>query len=146
MEDSRKIPRVGVGVGVVRVGKVLLGKRRNAHGEGSRCFPGGHLEFGETPEECAVRETREETGLQLDVEGLRRAGFTNDFFEKEAKRYVTVFLVANWKSGEAQLLEPEKCGGWQWFEWNALPEPLFTPTANFKRQNPDLKLLQGRPR
>ena len=43
-----KIPRVGVGVIVQRDGRILLGKRLGAHGEGTWALPGGHLEFGES--------------------------------------------------------------------------------------------------
>lgn len=41
-------PGVGVGVIVVKEDKVLLLQRKNTHGEGSWCFPGGHLELNET--------------------------------------------------------------------------------------------------
>ena len=40
--------KVGIGVIVLKDGKVLLGKRKNAHGEGSWSFGGGHLEFSVT--------------------------------------------------------------------------------------------------
>ena len=63
--SERELPKVGVGVIVVRDGKVLLGKRRGAHGEGSWSFPGGHLEFNELLEICAKREAKEETGLEI---------------------------------------------------------------------------------
>jgi len=58
-------PSVGVGVIVVRAESLLLGKRKNSHGEGEWSFAGGHLEFGETVEECARRELEEETGLKF---------------------------------------------------------------------------------
>mgnify|MGYP001213425023 CR=1 FL=1 len=48
-----------------RNGKVLLGLRNSKHGSGTWQFPGGHLEFGETPAECAVREAFEELGILL---------------------------------------------------------------------------------
>ncbi len=52
-------PKVGVGVIVVKEGKVLLLQRKNSHGSGTWCFPGGHLEYGESLEECAKREVLE---------------------------------------------------------------------------------------
>ena len=49
MQD-RKHPRVGIGViALNNQGKILLGKRKNAHGDGDWAPPGGHLEFGESP-------------------------------------------------------------------------------------------------
>ena len=59
------VVQVGVGVLVLRDGRVLLGLRRGAHGAGTWALPGGHLEFNETVAACATRETLEETGLQL---------------------------------------------------------------------------------
>lgn len=127
-----KIPRVGVGVIVMKEGKLLLGQRKGSHGAGTWCFPGGHLVFGEGLEECARREVMEETGLQ--IKNLRRAGFTNDFFESEGKHYVTVFLFSDWAGGEVQLREPEKCSEWHWFGWNELPKPMFAPTGQLLEQ------------
>jgi len=51
---------IGVGVLVVRDGKILIGLRRT---EGTFCGPGGHIEYGETTEEAAIRETKEEFGI-----------------------------------------------------------------------------------
>ena len=52
----------GVGVIVVKDGKVLVGDRKD---NGLLCGPGGHIEMGEIPEEAAVRETREEFGINV---------------------------------------------------------------------------------
>lgn len=127
-------PKVGVGVMIIKNGKVLLGKRKNAHGEGAWCFPGGHLEFGESWKECAVRETKEEVGIK--IKNVRFATATNDLFLKEKKHYITIIMLADYVSGEVKLLEPEKCEKWDWFDWKKakLPKPLFTPQRNLLAQ------------
>lgn len=123
-------PRVGVGVCICRAGKVLLGKRIGAHGAHTWSFPGGHLEFGESVEECARRETMEETGLSLST--FRRGPYTNDFFEAEKKHYATLFVMADLEVGEPKIMEPQNCLEWKWFDWNALPHPLFLPIVHLR--------------
>lgn len=113
----------------MRDGKVLFGKRKNAHGEGSWCFPGGHLEFNESWEECARRETDEETSLK--IKNIRFATATNDIFPLEGKHYITIFMVAEYDSGEAKIMEPHKCEAWDWFDWDKPPQPIFISTENF---------------
>ena len=125
-------PQVGVGVLIVQNGCVLLGKRKGAHGAGTWSAPGGHLEFGESIEECARREVLEETGLEL--QNIQYGPFTNNVFEADNKHYVTVFVLASSVGSEAKLLEPDKCEGWSWFEWSALPEPLFPPLSTLLKQ------------
>ena len=115
--------RVGVATIILRDGKILLGERIGSHGANTWATPGGHLELGESIEECAKREAFEETGLVVD--GIEKLTFTNDIFEKEAKHYVTLFVLASCDSGEPQVTEPDKCKQWLWCELNNLPEPLF---------------------
>jgi 8-oxo-dGTP diphosphatase len=120
LEKNR--PKVGVGVIVVKDGRVLLGKRKGAHCEGDWAFPGGHLEFGEAVEDCAGRELTEETGLEALSTHL--GPWTSDVMEED-KHYITLFVVVNQFQGELQLKEPHKCDGWAWFECENFPEPLF---------------------
>ncbi len=123
MTEIKKRPFVGVGVAVVREGKVLLGKRKGAHGEGEWAFPGGHLEFGESVEACAARELKEEAGMKaLSVE---MGPWTSDLMGPE-KHYITIFTFIPEFEGEPRLLEPDKCEGWEWFSWDQLPAPLFS--------------------
>ena len=119
--------QVGIGVIVQRGGRVLLGRRRGAHGAGDWALPGGHLEFGETPEACAARELAEETGLRAAA--WRRAPYTADVLPDAGRHYLTLFMLADGVSGDPQRLEPHKCDGWSWHDWDALPEPLFAPLA-----------------
>lgn len=118
-------PQVGVGVLIFREGKLLLGRRKGSHGSGDWSAPGGHLEFGESPEDCARREVLEETGLVLGE--LNNGAFVSDVFPEVNKHYITLLLVAQDPQGEPQTREPEKCEGWQWFAPENLPQPLFAP-------------------
>lgn len=129
---SRQRPAVGVAVIILRDGKVLLGQRKGAHGSGTWAFPGGHLEFGESLAACALREVAEETGLSIS--NIRPAAFTNDIFTAESKHYATLFVTARWVSGEATVLEPDKCSQWRWCQWEALPEPRFLSLENLLDQ------------
>lgn len=130
METNR--PQVGIGVIVVKDQKILLGKRKNAHGQGSWSFPGGHLEFKESWEDCACREVAEETGIK--IKNIRFGAATNDIFNKEKKHYITIYMTADFDDGEVKVREPEKCERWEWFDWNNLPQPLFIPVQNLLQQ------------
>jgi 8-oxo-dGTP diphosphatase len=127
-------PKVGLGVFIRRNGKILFGERMGTSNGFWSC-PGGHLEYGETFEECAIRETAEETGLEIDH--LKFAMITNDVFEREQKHYITIIMVADWKSGEAEVKEKDRFRCWQWFDWNGLPEKLFLPARNALKQGFD---------
>ena len=128
------ITKIGVGVIVVKDGKVLVGKRKNSHGDGTYSFPGGHLEFGESFESCAKREVEEESSIV--VTNIRLLNVTNDIFEKENKHYITVFMICEYHSGTPQVLEPDKLERWEWVNYDELKEPLFLPIQNLKNIYP----------
>ncbi len=130
--SSEAIPRVGVGVIIVRDGLILLGERIGSHGAGTWALPGGHLEFGESIEDCARRETLEETGLLLQT--ITPAPTTNDIMAAEGKHYVTIFVQATANRAQPQTMEPSKCRGWHWFRWSAMPEALFQPLKTLTLQ------------
>eukprot|EP00249_Psilotum_nudum_P007860 c20871_g1_i1 orf=162-584(+) len=125
-------PRVGVGVGVIVVrggSHVLVGRRRSSVGNATFALPGGHLDFGESLEECAAREVMEETGLS--IKNIRFAWVTNCVMRNEVQpsHYVTIFMRAEQSNvaDEPQNLEPDKCDGWDWVEWPHIPQPVFMP-------------------
>lgn len=122
MEDK---PRVGIGLMILKDGKVLLGKRKGSHGAGEYAFPGGHLEYMESFEDCVLRELAEECGIE--VENIRFQ-FLSNVKQYAPKHYVHICLMAYWKSGEPKVLEPEKCEGWDWYDLSNLPSPIFGPT------------------
>ena len=128
-----KRPLVGIAVIVLKDNRILLGKRKNSHGNGTWALPGGHLEVNESIEGCAAREVLEETGIR--IKNLRHGPHTNDIFEKEGKHYVTLFVVADHDSGTLVVKEPRKCEKWEWFEWPPDVQPLFLPLKNLLKQN-----------
>ncbi|MCX6790614.1 MAG: NUDIX domain-containing protein [Candidatus Gribaldobacteria bacterium] len=122
MPEEKLHPKVGVGVMIIKNKQVLLGKRKNAHGAEEYSFTGGHLEYLESFEECAIRETKEECGLKI----------TNIRFQLLAnlkiyapKHYVHIGMVADWLKGEPQVLEPDSMTDWQWYDLDNLPQPIF---------------------
>jgi len=119
--------RVGVGVFVFKDGKFLMQKRQGSHGEGSWSLPGGHLEFGESFEETAKREVKEESNL--NIKNVRFGAVTNDHFVDKHKHYVTIWMLSDWESGEVENMEPQKCTAQTWNTFDDLPEPLFLTWA-----------------
>ena len=62
--------KIAAGVLVEREGKILLVRRRMRPRQGTWTFPAGFVEFDEDPADAAVRECREETGLEVEITGL----------------------------------------------------------------------------
>lgn len=134
-DDDKKRPKVGVSFLVVREfdGKahVLLGQRKGSHGEGQWGTPGGHQEFGEDYETTALSELLEECGPGIKVTYPRYLCTTNlTAYTLEGKHYTDVGFASYWVSGEPQVMEPEKCLGWEWHPIDKLPTPLFAPVEN----------------
>lgn len=121
----KKIPRIGIGVFIFKNGKFLMGKRMGSHGSGTWSVPGGHLEFSESFADTAKREVLEETGV--NIKNIRFGAVTNDYFKKEDKHYATIWMLSDYESGEAIIMEPDKCIGQDWFDFDTLPSPLFLP-------------------
>lgn len=123
---GRSVVRVGVGCVVSRGdGAILMVRRRGVHGDGTWSTPGGHLEFGETPEACAAREAREETGVE--VANARIVATTNDVLLDDGRHYVTIWVVADHESGDPEPLAEHELSEVRWCARDALPAPLFAP-------------------
>jgi 8-oxo-dGTP diphosphatase len=133
---------VGVGSVVYEDGRVLVLRRTGAHGAGTWGLPGGHQEFGESPEDTAVRETLEETGLV--VRPTVRLGFTDDPMPEIGRHYVTLFVGCARVEGEAELREPGKATALAWLtpdELRVRRSELFAPLGRCL----DAGLLDGKP-
>ena len=123
MANKQDTPKIGVGVVLRdREGRVLLGKRLGSHGPGEYSLPGGHLEIGETFEDCCKREVAEETGIVLSR--VIHIDFANNIMKSEGLHYVTLFFMGVWGgSQQVKNKEPDKCEGWLWY--GELPSPMF---------------------
>lgn len=114
-------PLVGVGVVFVREDSVFLARRQGAHGEGTWASAGGHLEWGETLEECARREALEELGLIVgDLKFLCVSNIV-----AYDRHYVDVEFLGEIGDQEPRLAEPEAFSQSGWFPLDDLPQPLF---------------------
>jgi len=121
-ESGKQRPLVGFGVMVFKDGKVLLCKRKGSHGAGEYAFPGGSMEYMESFEGGARRETREECGLE--IQNVKFLAIFN--IKKYApKHHVGIGFTADWAGGEPKILEPEKHKSWGWYDLDDLPQPIF---------------------
>ncbi len=99
MSEHRPIPAVGVVC--LRGDEVLLIRRGTPPRLGEWSLPGGRVETGETVREAALRELREETGVEAELGAL--IDVVDGFFEDGAGRplhYVLIDFAARWISGE----------------------------------------------
>ena len=119
-EISRlQIPFAGVGCIVHRAGRFLLVR----HHDGRWGPPGGHLDFGESIEDCARRETLEETGVR--VTNPEFVAVTNDLLAGGEKHYVTVWMRAEADETASITQEQAEIAAVGWFAPDSLPAPLF---------------------
>jgi 8-oxo-dGTP diphosphatase len=137
-KSTKNYPRVGVGVMIKnKKGELLLGLRKGSHGSNEWSFPGGHLEMGETLFETAKRETKEETGLDIDDFKLISVADEMRYLKTDNKHYLNIGVEGLYKGGEPLVMEVDKCEKWSWFNIDNLPANLFEGTElvinNFKK-------------
>ena len=120
-----KHPKVGLGIIIINKDReILIGKRKGSHAQ-KYSIPGGHLDIGETFEQGAIREIKEETNL--DIFEPKVISITNNLetYREEGKHYISIILFATKFTGELKNMEPEKCEGWEWINPHELPNPHF---------------------
>lgn len=123
-------PKVGVATMIIEDNKLLLGKRKSELGKGTWGLPGGKLEFGEEPTDCAIRELKEETNLITSTDNLVFCGFSNTIFDDNLHYITLIYNIISY-TGELKIMEEDKCEKWEWFDLNNLPQNLFKPLENY---------------
>ena len=133
--DHSPVPRLGVGVFLVRPdGSFLIGHRVSAHGYDTWGLVGGHVEFGESPEETAKREVYEETGLRID--SVEFAGYANSIFQNNNRHYVTLFFMARIaQSTDPRVCEPDTTDIWKYVTLETLPPNLLQSLSDYIEKN-----------
>ena len=110
-------PIAGIGAVVIHDNRVLLVKRANAPKQGLWCIPGGKIKIGETLQQAAEREIKEETGIVI------KAGKPVYVFDLiDAKfHYIIIDLLAEYVSGKPQAGD-DACGA-KWFSLQDIDLP-----------------------
>jgi 8-oxo-dGTP diphosphatase len=143
--NEEKPKKVGIGFGVMILdskGRILLGKRHEDPNKADSAFkvsdvwtmPGGKLDYGESFEEGAKREVKEETGMTLN--NPKVICVNQD--KNEYAHFITIGLFSNEYEGYPDVMEPDEITEWKWFELNNLPKNLYFPSAkvleNYRQQ------------
>jgi 8-oxo-dGTP diphosphatase len=124
---ERNWPRAGVGVLLIdEFGRALLTLRKLPPEAGCWSILGGKVNFLEALEECAIREAREEAGVEIAIERLLCV--TDHRLPAEGQHWVSPAFLGRIMSGEARNREPDKTHQVRWFPLNQLP-PNLTMTA-----------------
>jgi len=143
----KKIASAGVGIMLLKDGKVLLGKRNDdpkkadslLHGESTWTCPGGKLDFGERIVDAAKKELLEETGIKAN--DLKLISVTNEIVHDA--HFVTIgFLCKDFES-EPKIMEPEEITEWKWFSLNKLPENMYPPSLKLINNYLEGKIYKG---
>jgi 8-oxo-dGTP pyrophosphatase MutT (NUDIX family) len=99
--------------------KILLAMKKRGFGEGKWNGVGGKLESGETIEQAAIRETKEEIGVHICEENLCKRGYIDFSFENKPdwSQRVHVFFVEVWDGDpeESEEMRPE------WYHFESIP-------------------------
>lgn len=107
MDKPRTEPIIPVLAAVIRdqEGRILLARRKPALSQGGKWeFPGGKLKPGESPEECLIREIREELGIAIQVEHI----FAASHFSYPGKNILLIAYLARYIDGQLRLADHQE--------------------------------------
>jgi 8-oxo-dGTP diphosphatase len=127
--QPQEVPRVGVGVLLIdSQDRVLLTLRKRAPEAGCWSIVGGKVDFLENLEQCAVREAREEAGVEVVL--IRLLCVTDHVLPDEAQHWVAPAYLGRIVGGEPRNCEPDKTQEVKWFALDSIPENLTMTAQN----------------
>ena len=97
-------------------GRYLLIKEDAPKWEEKWFFPGGNVKDGESPEEAAIRETKEEAGCRVVLNGIIYVRYYSSFFEGKTH----VFYSASVVDDEIKTIEDKHSLSVKWFSYEEL--------------------------
>ena len=107
-----------------RDGKILLLRRFNTgYSDGNYSLAAGHIDQGESPRSCMLREATEEIGITVLSEDLELVHVMSRFVDDGGERLNFFWKCSKW-TGEVTNVEPHKCDDLSWFSINDLPDNL----------------------
>jgi len=117
-------PKVAVGVVVLQDNRVLLTRRINEPFQGYWSLPAGFMDAGENPEEAAIRECLEETGLTIKTTGL-----LDIVAGKEHKNGADIIIVYTAEIISGELAAGDDADQVEFFPLDRLPPLAFKATS-----------------
>lgn len=139
VDDDRPIVQVGLAI-VCHNGRCLVGERSiGTTLAGFAEFPGGKVEPGESPADCAIRECREETGLAVEISEVWPV-IDHDYPKARVRLHNFLCRLAPAEVNETPTVAP--LAAFRWLTADELQAVTFPP-ANAPLLPPLLRVLAG---
>lgn len=118
-----------------RDNEVLLSLRKNTgYMDGYYSLVAGHVEAHETIEEGAIRESKEEAGIDITADQLKFVFLQHRQSDDVVDEYIDVFFEVNQWQGEFTNMEPKKCASLDWVDIDHLPDNTIPDIADVLTQ------------
>ena len=126
---ERGVDYIGVAAGAVifnKEGKIFISKRgpKSRNEVGKWDFPGGSIDFWERAEDAAVREVKEEFGM--DIEVVKLLEVVDHIIPEEKQHWLSPTFICRHVSGEPRIMEPGKCSEIRWARFEDIPKDELT--------------------